>query len=540
MSLIMTTQPPLAGLDSDPSNPQRPSGDSSTSNLENSPTLTPCPPAFPDGGLEAWLQVLGGFCILFNSWGVTTTMGVYQSYYRSSLLADVPQSSTAWIQSIQIACIFYGGTLSGRFFDKGYLNVLVVGGSILTFTCYMVLAECTEYWHVLLCQGLGMGLGMGATFAPSMACVSQYFSKKRGLAIGICSAGAGVAGIVLPIMANNLLPSDKIGFAATTRALAGVYAGMAIIAICILRYRKHPAQENKLLQMFDVATKLQRLINRSREPKTEPVCPNDHDLEIGESSETPDSPATEKAVINVGAEKKSCDSNAPHVKKESKFTIIDLATLKNPVYVLFVIATSLAFLVLYIPYYYLQQFSIDHGMSEQVIRYTVTVLCAGATIGRVGPAVMADYLGKFNILVFVSMINGILLFCWMHLDKLALPGGTQKRDQFSSHENIDSRDAQVIVFAFFYGFFSGALGTFPPFVLPSLAPSMDKVGVCLGQAFLCLGTVSLVANPIAGFIIGKEGRYHVVAPYCGAVMMAACLLYVITRVNVGGWKFGRV
>ncbi|KAG5360740.1 putative transporter MCH4 [Yarrowia sp. B02] len=526
---MLLTTPHLAGLN-EPSEPtERPSGDSNVdSNLENTPTLTPCPPQFPDGGLEAWLQVFGGFCILFNSWGVTTTMGVYQSYYRSSLLANVPQSSTAWIQSIQIACIFYGGTLSGRFFDKGYLNVLVVGGSILTFTCYMVLAECTEYWHVLLCQGLGMGLGMGATFAPSMACVSQYFSKKRGLAIGICSAGAGVAGIVLPIMANNLLPSDKIGFAATTRALAGVYAGMALIAISILRYRKHPAQENRFLQFFDVATKLQRLL-KSRQPKTE------QDLEIGESSETPDSPAAEKAVINVGGEKKSCDSSCPPVKKESKFTLIDLATLKNPVYVLFVVATSLAFLVLYIPYYYLQQFSIDHGMSEQVIRYTVTVLCAGATIGRVGPAVMADYLGKFNILVFVSMINGILLFSWMHLDKLTLPAGSQG----NPHTNIDSRDAQVIVFAFFYGFFSGALGTFPPFVLPSLAPSMDKVGVCLGQAFLCLGTVSLVANPISGFIIGKSGRYHVVAPYCGAVMLAASGLYVITRINVGGWKFSR-
>lgn len=466
-------------------------------------------------------------------------MGVYQSYYRSSLLADVPQSSTAWIQSIQIACIFYGGTLSGRFFDRGYLNVLVVGGSIITFTCYMVLAECKEYWHVLLCQGLGMGLGMGATFAPSMACVSQYFSKKRGLAIGICSAGAGIAGVILPIMANNLLPSDKLGFAATTRALAGVYAGIAIIAISILRYRKHPAKESKFLQFFDVATKLQRLFKRRSSPDSETghVCPSDHDLEIGgDSSETPDSPATDKAVINVGAEKKSCDStNAPAVKKESKFTIIDLETLKNPTYVLFVLATSLAFLVLYIPYYYLQQFSVDRGMSDQVIRYTVTILCSGATIGRVGPPVMADYFGKFNILAIVSMMCGILLFCWMHIDTLPLPG-----PWVSSHTNIDSRDAQVIVFVLFYGFFSGALGTFPPFVLPALAPSMDKVGVCLGQAFLCLGTVSLVANPIAGFIIGKHGRYHVVAPYCGALMMAASVLYIVTRVKIGGWKLERV
>ena len=39
-------------------------------NPSNSNATTPSPSAtgFPDGGLKAWLQVLGAFCIYFSTW----------------------------------------------------------------------------------------------------------------------------------------------------------------------------------------------------------------------------------------------------------------------------------------------------------------------------------------------------------------------------------------------------------------------------------------------------------------------------------------
>jgi len=35
------------------------------------------PSSFPDGGTQAWLTVLGGFCCLFNSWGWINCIGTY-------------------------------------------------------------------------------------------------------------------------------------------------------------------------------------------------------------------------------------------------------------------------------------------------------------------------------------------------------------------------------------------------------------------------------------------------------------------------------
>ena len=53
-------------------------GDRSVTSAEQNVQVEPAKPpynpwadpsSFPDGGAQAWLAVLGGFCCLFNSWG---------------------------------------------------------------------------------------------------------------------------------------------------------------------------------------------------------------------------------------------------------------------------------------------------------------------------------------------------------------------------------------------------------------------------------------------------------------------------------------
>lgn len=48
------------------------------------------PQPHPDGGIEAWLQVPGGFCLFFNSWGILNAFGVYQVNFL--LLATMMQT----------------------------------------------------------------------------------------------------------------------------------------------------------------------------------------------------------------------------------------------------------------------------------------------------------------------------------------------------------------------------------------------------------------------------------------------------------------
>lgn len=51
-----------------------------------------------------------------------------------------------------------------------------------------------EFWQTMLTQGFGVGIGTGLIFLPAMSVVSQYFMKRRSLAIGIVTTGGSVGG----------------------------------------------------------------------------------------------------------------------------------------------------------------------------------------------------------------------------------------------------------------------------------------------------------------------------------------------------------
>ena len=53
---------------------------------DQSVIVRPDDDSIPDGGLVAWLQVLGSFMIFFNTWGVVNSFGVYQTYYENNIL----------------------------------------------------------------------------------------------------------------------------------------------------------------------------------------------------------------------------------------------------------------------------------------------------------------------------------------------------------------------------------------------------------------------------------------------------------------------
>lgn len=46
-----------------------------------------------------------------------------------------------------------------------------------------------HYYQTFLSQGVGMGVGMGLMFIPTMSVVSHYFHRRRGLAMGVVIAG---------------------------------------------------------------------------------------------------------------------------------------------------------------------------------------------------------------------------------------------------------------------------------------------------------------------------------------------------------------
>jgi MFS family permease len=72
-----------------------------------------------------------------------------------------------------------------------------------------------------------MGAGLGFAYLPVSGIVSQHFTKRRALAMGIITTGTSLGGFAFSVLASKLL-TTSLGFAWTVRVSA------SIALLCIL------------------------------------------------------------------------------------------------------------------------------------------------------------------------------------------------------------------------------------------------------------------------------------------------------------------
>ncbi|KAI1478531.1 MFS general substrate transporter [Daldinia eschscholtzii] len=212
------------------------------SRISTKSSWNPGPP--PDGGKVAWLACLCGHFAIMNTWGFINSFGVFQAYYVSQL--GRPPSDISWIGSIQVFLTFFIGTFTGRFTDAGFFRPVTICGIVFMTLGIFTTSVATQYWQLILSQGLCMGIGSGCIFCPTISTVSTYFSKKRSLAIGITASGSVTGGLIFPAMARQLLPS--VGFGWAVRAIGFVQLATMIFSVSFMKSRLPPRRAGSLVE----------------------------------------------------------------------------------------------------------------------------------------------------------------------------------------------------------------------------------------------------------------------------------------------------
>ncbi|KAI2467581.1 MFS general substrate transporter [Annulohypoxylon bovei var. microspora] len=403
--------------------------------LTSAPLGPPKPVEVPDGGLDAWLQVFGAFVIMIATWGLVNSFGVYQTYYETVLLKSSTSSDISWIGSLQGALLMMGGIISGPLFDAGHFHALTVAGLFLVIFGLFMTSLCATYWQVLLAQGICVGLGCGLLFLPSAAILSQYFARRRALALGIQSTGSPIGGIIFPIIFSRLEPS--IGFGWATRVIAFILLALAAVPLVSMRPR---------------------------------VAPPKH-----------------------------------------KRAFIDADALREAPFLSFAAAGLFAFMGLYVPFFYIQLYSLRFGIAPaDLSAYLVTLLNAGSVFGRILPNFVADYLGSMNMLAATTLGASVLAFGWFGVRDL---GGT-------------------VVFALLFGFFNGGVTSLPPSAIVALTPDMSRLGTRMGMLFAFIGIAVLVGTPIAGAILRDPedaGRWKGLIGFGAATMLVGGVGFGVTE-----------
>lgn len=160
--------------------------------MEEEPQLPPP----PNGGFMAWLQVLGAWVIMFNVLGLLNSYGQFQSIYETDILKHESSSTIAWIGSTQFLVCYLVCIFTGPLLDTGHLHLLLLIGTLVTVLGLMMVSLCQSYYQFFLSQTIVTGIGFGLVFLPASSVVSQWFSTRTPLAIGISVSGSSIGALM--------------------------------------------------------------------------------------------------------------------------------------------------------------------------------------------------------------------------------------------------------------------------------------------------------------------------------------------------------
>ena len=131
-----------------------------------------------------------------------------------------------------------GGILMGKLSDRFGVMVPVLLGGVGLGAGFIAAGSATSLWQFSLAQGLLIGLlGTAATFAPLVADTSQWFLKRRGMAVAICMSGNYVAGAIWPPVLQHFI--DSVGWRQTYIG-TGIFCTVVMLPLAFALRRRPP------------------------------------------------------------------------------------------------------------------------------------------------------------------------------------------------------------------------------------------------------------------------------------------------------------
>ncbi|KAG0245208.1 hypothetical protein BGW41_002677 [Actinomortierella wolfii] len=270
---------------------------------------------------------------------------------------DVGPSKISLIGIIASCTTYLTGFLSGSLSDRyGYRQTASIGALIMTVS--LVLASfSTQLWHLYVTQGLMMGFGASLAYYAAVGAPAHWFTSRRGIAMGISSAGAGVGGFYLAPLTQFLV--TKTGLPWTLRALALYCLCACGIASLLLAEYKQPQITSK--QKGQIAT-----------------C-KDEGLAASRTS--------------------------------MAFKLLPIV--RKPIFQVLVASQFLLAMAYLTPAYYLEVYATHIGLSEQMGASIIGWFNGATVVSRVVTGIVADRISKGGLLIVSSWMTCIsVLVIW--------------------------------------------------------------------------------------------------------------------------------
>jgi MFS family permease len=187
-------------------------------------------PATHDPGIfRGWRVVAGAFAVTFMGFGSAYTFSAFVESLQKDFGAS--RGSVSLVFSLAGFLYFGLGIVSGPLADRWGSRRLAVGGMILIGLGLAAASLARSLVEIYWAYGLGVGLGVGASYVPVVGAVQRWFLRWRGFASGLAVSGIGVGTLVMPPLASFLI--DGLGWRQAYLILgvlaAAVGGGLALL-----------------------------------------------------------------------------------------------------------------------------------------------------------------------------------------------------------------------------------------------------------------------------------------------------------------------
>ncbi|BGP35981.1 hypothetical protein JCM10296v2_007833 [Rhodotorula toruloides] len=196
-----------------------------------------------DRGRGAWSFVVAAFILETFIWGFSYSMPSVLVYLQSH--DPWQQSSLAALSAIAtvlLAVMFMVPILVITVFRRypDWVKPILWGSAFVNCLAMLASSWATKVWHLILLQGVVLGLSGAVLYAPVLLWLNSWFHMRRGLASGIVFAGTGIGGLVFPFIISILL--DRHGFATMCRVWAAITGAVYAVAVWLIRPRVPPTR----------------------------------------------------------------------------------------------------------------------------------------------------------------------------------------------------------------------------------------------------------------------------------------------------------
>lgn len=183
-----------------------------------------------------WVMVIVTAGILMAYATVIYTFGIFLRPLTMAFGWERGALSGAYSLKLFLAGLF--SIPSGRLSDRYGPRPLVTITGLLIGVGFLLMSQVSSLWQVYLIWGVLFGIASSACYVSIASTIPRWFTKRRGMAVGITVTGCGLGGMISAPLAQWLISS--YGWQQAFIILGAI---TFIIIISLAQFLKHSPQQ---------------------------------------------------------------------------------------------------------------------------------------------------------------------------------------------------------------------------------------------------------------------------------------------------------